>query len=827
MNETVGLSSVKGNSSVTDEDRNGVRAPGLVARLMGLESIPASGISKPNSILSFTKNPLHYNKIFEDQPNHIWHGEISNSVDFPTQKMPSSPIERFQTEILPPRPARTISLTPKKVLPTIKNAGFTKRNEAHIMEAVVRIINPAFEDDIRDKFPSSFEPFNVHQTKERISSSQRSSKVLDSPRSDVYLKEKTFGRSHNALEYSSSSFRPSSAVSDTKSLNKAGKGESVLLAIQAKVNVQRRKGVRTVGRNGLQVLKNIDEDKINQPFKSQPRSHQNKQQKKASMSGESGVLRQNNQKQNHLPAKGNLTSKQSVSNKQGRRIPYEDASLGKNKISMLTGDSRDCNWDDTLQTCTSESEDFISSNKDFPRTKRLKEGDLNCERTDKNPAVHQSKHAQPCALTNEQSKGNKDYENDGADILSNTCSLVKSMSCAPFSIQNEEYCEKRKLYDFDNNFPRNGFANKLSSHGLCLINGGALSLVLEQKLGELASGDHSFCNFIEDTTTAASSYPSSSSSSMFIHQCQVFDIGSTGINALGLEDKFMPRTSLDQQTWAFESSISSTNAHIFDLSYKLEGLERLNCGSSSSSSDARNEPDLLQTSPLSIVEVSFSSQNCDSAVACTENIEGSKMSAHSANVQNIITSLDTEPDLLDSAPSSSSFWETSSSQNLTKHDKPSLQDLGYLNEILNSWKASSNQSPLLNPLLFNKLESKKHKDGRTRRKMLFDRVNEFLDCRYSLLFMPNARAAAESLKPEDMAREVYREVSQWEEGTGGCMIDELVQRDMSGRAVRWVGFEDEAYEMVGEMEEEIVGFFINEIVAFCFHLKVSLVLAYE
>ncbi|KAJ6974199.1 hypothetical protein NC653_030321 [Populus alba x Populus x berolinensis] len=117
-------------SSVTSDEGCGTRAPGAVARLMGLDSLPASNVAEPSSTLGFDPhslrafpcyrstpnlwseyNPMDYRDIPNKQEKYAW-----NSVESRLQKVENRPIARFQTEALAPKLAKSIPVTHYKVV---------------------------------------------------------------------------------------------------------------------------------------------------------------------------------------------------------------------------------------------------------------------------------------------------------------------------------------------------------------------------------------------------------------------------------------------------------------------------------------------------------------------------------------------------------------------------------------------------------------------------------------------------------------------------------------------------------------------------------------
>lgn len=204
-----------------DEEGYESKAPGVVAKLMGLDSLPTSNPIDPFSDTQslnealFRRKELHYY-----QEHHILR----------SGKHPKS---LSRAEILPPKSAKSIPITQHKLLSPIKKPGFVPSNDlAGIMEAAGKIIEAGPQASGRKGIysgGSSSVPLKVKELKEKMS--------------------------------------------------QLNKGKSINLAIQAKVNVQRRQ-----------------QDEAS-------RHTQKIARKKPLMRDSSTVLRQNNQKQNCNSAK--------------------------------------------------------------------------------------------------------------------------------------------------------------------------------------------------------------------------------------------------------------------------------------------------------------------------------------------------------------------------------------------------------------------------------------------------------------------------------------------------------------------------------------------
>nr|XP_043634208.1 uncharacterized protein LOC122605336 isoform X2 [Erigeron canadensis] len=279
--EMMGRLSFRGSSdyscatSVTDEDGCGTKAPGVVARLMGLDSLPTYNFSDTYSNPSFDSQSLRDSSAYFSRKD-----PESESMDFqmepvqrhtqvkPQKMVISRAIEKFQTETLPPKSARSIPITHNKLLSPIKNSGFvSSNNPARIMEAASKI--PLVRSSSPSPSPSSSSvPFRVKVSRDKIEIS-RKPKLPEVPR--------------RPLE--------SNATKNVKSQQSLEPKKSVSLALQAKANVQKREGL----------------NHRTQPVKSQSNSQRNVNKNPVS----SNVLKQNNQKQNSLVDRGKTTPKSS------------------------------------------------------------------------------------------------------------------------------------------------------------------------------------------------------------------------------------------------------------------------------------------------------------------------------------------------------------------------------------------------------------------------------------------------------------------------------------------------------------------------------------
>ncbi|KAK3145576.1 hypothetical protein QOZ80_3BG0254680 [Eleusine coracana subsp. coracana] len=160
------------SSSVIDEEAPARRCPTVVARLMGLDSMPVASSSE-SSLPPLAVQPPFQTNSHDDLVGRSY-------VDSPL-KMPSSPIDRFKMEALPPRYAkRTLSVAQYKLLSPMKNSNpISSRNAADIMEAASRIIGHGVENIIPNRVQDvgHTNAVRAYNTREIIGVQQRSHKL--------------------------------------------------------------------------------------------------------------------------------------------------------------------------------------------------------------------------------------------------------------------------------------------------------------------------------------------------------------------------------------------------------------------------------------------------------------------------------------------------------------------------------------------------------------------------------------------------------------------------------------------------------------------------
>ncbi|WZZ36828.1 hypothetical protein YC2023_020229 [Brassica napus] len=160
-------------SSVTSDDGQGTRAPSVVARLMGLESLPVPNVKELVLDPFFFRHSRNTNKwnAYENL------GYVNLRSDYDDRNMP---VERFQSETFPPRSAKPISVAKNRLLSPIRSPGLfvPSRNPVYVMEAASRMIEPSPRMVTRTRFSSpsdspSLVPMRIRDLREKLKAAKK------------------------------------------------------------------------------------------------------------------------------------------------------------------------------------------------------------------------------------------------------------------------------------------------------------------------------------------------------------------------------------------------------------------------------------------------------------------------------------------------------------------------------------------------------------------------------------------------------------------------------------------------------------------------------
>lgn len=527
MDDSRANSSNKGSSdfscasSVTSDEGYGTKAAGVVARLMGLDSLPTSNVAEPSSAPPFDSN-LHRASQYDRTTPNLWSKYNSmdnlnipdrrekhswNSVESRLNKVQNQPIERFQTEMLPPKSAKLIPITPHKLLSPIKSPGFIPtKNVAYIMEAAAKIIESSPKATVNGKVPSfgsSSVPLRIRDLKQKMEAACTASRPQRSSKSCA---AKNMKRQHSDKSQSGSkgttSCKASMFSENDTSNNLKNKGKSVSLAVQANTNVQGREG-SMLRSNGIVKQKEKNAVKSNQLLKSQAGT-QKTAQKRTFESRTNNVLQQNNHKQNCASNKDGAISKDSASTH--RKAQSMSSSVGPSRTVNNVA-VKPKNMPRKMGSVVTYS--GKEKTKNISQKKRSVNDDLQIDRGLSHKA---SFNKDDRSLTrNVTGDGCMNMATDnrkiGMDVVSFTFTspIKRAVPNPQPSGQIMGKCNRSAIDSFGSN-DHSCFESSTSYFpGLNLIGGDALGVLLEKKLEELTNKvESSHCNLIREEISAGS-----------------------------------------------------------------------------------------------------------------------------------------------------------------------------------------------------------------------------------------------------------------------------------------------------------------------------------
>ncbi|KAL7080876.1 hypothetical protein ACP275_14G005600 [Erythranthe tilingii] len=739
-------------SSVTDEDFYATKAPGVVARLMGLESLPKSNMSEQYSTPLFDSQSLqeayYRNKsreYFQDQIMHSGNLQkvpLRNDLELLNSRkiiqVQQKPLEKFQTENFPPKSAKSISITHHKLLSPIKNTNFIpSKDAAQIMEAAARIIERGGpRSSTKTKLPlfgssssSSSVPLKVRDLKEKVQASQKPLKIFEG------------GSQRKGEPYMNRSLNES-VDSEESSVCKRNKGKSISLALQAKVNVQKREGLN-VDRGKLP-SKEPCEISPNHVFKSQQQSTpRNNTAKKPSVQNSSSVLRQNNQKQNCIVERGKLPAK-----KGGKILGGEPSSTRKRNSSKISCTSKAGSRKSSSEVKEEKNEGFsLSRSEKITSKKRSVDGNYHCE---KSQIDDNSKGVQSSAIMDKASSWEQNCGKMGTEVISFTfTSPMTGSGRSTEAGENGTICKRTQMN------------SKFSCIGNSNVRGGdALSTLLEQKLKELARK-------VE-----------------FAQQKSVMQEANKAKDGMHTDYQGV----LEEMSTSESNTSQARNLIDYRLPSPISVLEYSSFANSWNSSETGDCNSIGGNKQCSSIQTQDLLDN---------------------NTCSLKTFLK-DAELSDSA--SSTVLTLSGSENPKRWELDYVKRILCNIEIMFKDYALGRTREVISPRLFEKLESSQL--SRTNQRVLFDCVSECLDLRFRQYVNGGLQLYAKGLsvvrRKDRLAEEVYKEISSWS-AVGDSMIDELVDKDMSSRYGKWLDFDIEGFEIGVQIESRILNSLMDEV----------------
>uniref|UniRef100_A0ACD6A2R3 Uncharacterized protein n=1 Tax=Avena sativa TaxID=4498 RepID=A0ACD6A2R3_AVESA len=797
------------SSSVVDDEACTRRGPTVVARLMGLDSMPAASSSGPYPM------PFSGQHTFQNTAHDELIGRSYVGMSSP-HKMPSSPIDRFSMEALPPRFARrTLSVAQQKLFSPVKDPNHvSSRNAADIMEAASRIIGPGVENStsyrVRDVgYSNDVRAFNPREIVRVQQMSQAAKKR------DVSASRPPTGKQ---LDGSSVTSETTSSFRVSQSNGGAPVAPRVKVVSRPSpdfvgTNAQGREGI---GRSSRRLATRTDpvHNMVERNGFNQQRQNRNN---RVGMSSSSNVLVQNNRKQNAMgleqhSEKKKLNSKPGTLSQQQRNLRPPNANPRKAEITGARsengtrgnrkGESQPANYANRKPNSTAKT---------IPKPRRLPNEGMHSKKNQPSHKIladRSPRRVRHNIVIEEQSSFSTNKKKISTEIVSFTFTspVDKSLPGSQFS---NHLVEKRSMENWNSMSTSSNTSNTESD----TTDGDYLRLLLEQKLRELTSGVRSPYS---KPANGVRIYAPSPVLDDTASACDTSSIASTDYDRDSIQSfkdgrEESPRTDLVSQNDQSSQSVKHDNDFVDQV-----------------------ELEHLHLSPHSTWEASLSTETCSSAESRT-NANESRLFC---STEGAATSGSTHYGRVLEVEALSEYSDTASSITATTAEIPPPEsssscrmEMNFLREILKaasvrdytcSYLERFGSSDILDPHLFEELNdnfrmSVGEEEGkylRMIRRLLFDCTNEILSLKctyyfnagYSSWFM--GMAVLQKLLPEEIYQEMnsLKVAEEW-------MVDELVYREMSGPLGSWVDFKTESYEAGKDITAELLESLVDEIVA--------------
>ncbi|KAL3620644.1 hypothetical protein CASFOL_035556 [Castilleja foliolosa] len=796
-------------SSENGDSEYVTKAPGVVARLMGLDSLPTSK-AKEHSFTPFIEPhsfrdtshlisaPPFQNEhdivIFESVRNKL-DGYSRNPLDLRVQKMQSRHLERFQSEMLPPKSAKPVPVPHNRLLSPIKSPGFVPpKNAAYIIEAAAKIIEQSPRSTTKVNYPSlgsssSSIPFRVRDMKEKMEASQRASRSADVGSQ----KSKDQKPVNTSKKYLNNTNKGKIRSEDNYSYNGPqrlkSKEKPASLAVQAKTNVQKQDGLKQKGLNGMRNTEKKLENNI------------------SSTRRQSEVLKVNNQKQNRAFTEDEENSGPSCSHTKERKesnLPtnYVNGRTNRNVHKIVVNNnvvtSRKTNF------VAADSGKEISSSRAKSKKKMQFNGNNNTQSA--NTVTVRDEKSVKCNIEFEfDSKWDEfDKKKNSLDVVSFTfTSPIKKSGAGSSSFPYES--------DFRN--------STASSTGFDVIGGDALSVLLEQKLKELTSKvEMSQTDLSEGGSVSypGNGYGNVNSSIELVKSMHVANDTCKSKREIQYDSDSSYIAEHGIKTEKEKKELAYIERNGYNIDINLQGPISFS-----------NQPSLSVASFDSIDDYRSSSNEGLLPGLSLGSYEG--MNINSTTKSHIAES---DVEISDTASSLSvgfaSETVNSSSYALDSKYSSSNWELQYIVDILTSGEllleefALGQSHKVIAPDLFDQLETQKmdsYKDmgeeNVLERKVLFDSVCECLELRCGKLLVGSSELWVKQMtmlkRWRVLADELYREIMSWT-NVEEMMVDELVEKDMSCKNGKWTDFDVEAFEEGVEIEERILTCLVDELI---------------
>ncbi|KAJ9552595.1 hypothetical protein OSB04_016640 [Centaurea solstitialis] len=796
-------------SSMSNDEGCGTKAPGVVARLMGLDSLPTLDVSDPGftpfiDSHSF-RHSLHPRTTTEFESGHQFAGMRNkldgfsrNPVEDRLQKLQNRPIERFQSEVLPPRSAKSVPITHvHRMLSPIKSPGFIlSRNAAYIMEAASKMIEQSPHSTLSGRLPSSGSssvPIRIKDLKEKMEAAHRTSRI-----SETSQRPKV----HNSPASSSKLQPPDKRQCRSEVVilkhgvagNLKQKNKSVsLTTTSAKPNIQKGEGP-TSSYNTRSNMKQKEDDVKSVQLDKKQRSTPKRVQNRSKTPRTPEVLTQNNQKQNRASQKDRSSLKPRVPCQPDRKATSTNGFCREVKTSKKAVESSAIGAR-KIQSATYEAgkEFSLTKTKNFSGKKRLTDGEVGFDGTATAANNVQKKEKERSVKCNITIDGSSNWESvdrkNGMDVVSFTFTSPIKKPVAESEPSRQSPVKSRGLcLNFDDDQPDTG-TSEFPTFRTPMIDSDALSALLEQKLKELSSiVETSQCDSVrEDSVNSASAKH---------------------------EKMFHLNMQKDKSMIQHDSDASSAEQMLAKAKLDWQGMEVSECNTNSETEESGISHG-YQQHPCTLYSLE-TDDSCITSSTATLTSNGNKqctstrsmeLLAEEIELQDSATSLPNTIFEFTSTERWSSQWEFDYIKELLIHAELVLEDLSF-----------SHTQKVINAHLFDQLENQKRNMDpflKVQRKALFDCVSACLESRRDRAsggsYEEWAKWSMIFRRKDLLADEIQKEISGWT-SMEDLMVDEVVDKDMSTRDGKWLDFEAEALEEGVVVENAILTTLIDEMV---------------
>ncbi|XP_076950823.1 uncharacterized protein LOC143623915 [Bidens hawaiensis] len=437
---------------------------------MGLDSLPTLDPYDPG-FSPFIDSYSFRHQYMEFSMRNKLDGLSRNPVEDRLERLQNRPIDRFQSEVLPPKSAKSVPITHHKMLSPIKSPGFIlSRNAAYIMEAASKIIDPSPESTHNGRLPSfksSSIPLRIRDLKERMEAEQKTFRIQETSQQ---LKACTPGRSSKSQPREKRTC-PSEVVLLEPKI------KSVSPSTPVKMNIQKLEGPTSRNRSTMKQKEGsvIKCGQLDKKQRVTPKGIPNR-----SITGKThDVLTQNNQKQNSVSHKDRTNLKPRVPYQHYRKTSSTNGSSNEVKTSKKTVDN---------SAVGPRRKEFLSATKSFSGKKRPTDGNIMFDGTSTNSLlIKEKERSVKCNITIDRSSNWESVDRkNGIDVVSFTFTspIKKPVSEAEMAGQSGVKSQGVRL-KFDDQVDMGN--TEVPSFGARVIDSDALSVLLEQKLKELSS----------------------------------------------------------------------------------------------------------------------------------------------------------------------------------------------------------------------------------------------------------------------------------------------------------------------------------------------------